>query len=365
MIAYEELSKVNAPYFSELEDTFRKVLRGGWYILGQEVANFEKEWSEYLGDGECIGVASGLDALQLTLEAWDFPEGSEIIIPSNSYIAGFLAIIRAGLVPVPVEPDFHSCNLNPDLIEAALSEKTRAIMPVHMYGKVSAMGPLLKLARDHNLKILEDCAQAHGATWQGQKAGTFGDAAAFSFYPTKNLGALGDGGAIVTRDPDLADKLRKMRNYGSSVKYYNDINGANSRLDELQAAFLRIKLKSLEHLTQHKRLLAQHYLDGLKGDMILPQPEEGCLDVFHIFQIRVKNRDKIKEQLADMGIMTAIHYPVPPHKQAAMRGILKGPYPIAEEIHQTTLSLPVSAAHSIAEIKQVIQSVNTLCGGPH
>ena len=362
MIAYENLKLVNEVHFAELAGKFREVLESGWYILGQEVKTFERRWAEYLGVGEAIGVASGLDAIQLALEAWDLPEGSEVLIPSNSYIASFIAVKRAGLVPVGVEPDLHSCNLNPNLLEAALTPRTRVILPVHMYGKVSDMTSIMNFAHEHDLLVLEDCAQAHGAMLGGKKAGTFGHAAAFSFYPTKNLGCLGDGGAIVCSNKELAQKIRMIRNYGSSEKYVNRVPGANSRLDEIQAAFLNVKLDHLDQINRHKRELADIYFKMITGDVILPLRQDQYHDVFHIFQIRLKKRDDVKRKLLERGISTEIHYPIPPHQQQAMKGQLGDSYPVAEEIHQTVLSLPASVCHTASDIEIVANELNRIIG---
>lgn len=362
MIPYENLKLVNQSLFTEFTTKFKEVLESGWYILGNEVKSFESRWASYLGEGEVIGVASGLDALQLVLEAWDLPMNSEVLIPSNSYIATFIAVRRAGLNPIAVEPDLHSCNLDPAKLESALTNKTRVILPVHMYGKISDMNSIMRFANSHNLLVLEDCAQAHGAMLQGKKAGTFGHASAFSFYPTKNLGALGDAGAIVCKDHKLASKLRMIRNYGSAKKYVNEVPGANSRLDEFQAAFLNIKLDHLNAINSHKRRLANIYFDTIRGDMILPLKQEEYHDVYHIFQIRHKDREKVKKKLYEKNILTEIHYPIPPHHQKAMKGVLKHSYPISEELHQTVLSLPISLCHSESEVEHVANELNKISG---
>lgn len=359
MIPYENLALSNAPFFEELQSSFKKTLEKGWYILGDSVRIFEKEFAEYCGAKYFVGLASGLDALLLALKAYDFKPSSEVIVPSITYIATVLAILQAGLKPVLAEPDIRTYNVDPENIEKAVGPRTVAIMPVHLYGKLSDMEKTASVAATHGLKIIEDCAQAHGASYKGKKAGKFGAFGAFSFYPTKNLGALGDAGGVTTDDPELADKVRKLRNYGSSVKYYNELIGFNSRLDEVQAAFLSVKLKRLDEINAHKRTLARLYLENLKNDFIKPVTDPDYTDVYHIFNIRHPQRDRLRAYLLENGIGTDIHYPVPPHQQKAMRGILDdGEYPISEEIHRTTLSLPISFAHTEEDIHRVIEVMN-------
>ncbi|GAB4278764.1 MAG: DegT/DnrJ/EryC1/StrS family aminotransferase [Candidatus Rifleibacteriota bacterium] len=357
MIEYENLGKVNEKLFSQYENFFSDFLKSGWYILGKSVEKFENEFAEYLGCKHCVGVASGLDALVLSLDALDLPEDSEIIVPSNTYIATILSIIRAGMRPVLVEPDPATYNIDPGLIEAAITEKTRAIMVVHLYGKACEMQPIMSIAQKHNLMVIEDAAQAHGAAYKSKKTGTFG-IGCFSFYPTKNLGALGDAGAITTNDDRLADKLRSLRNYGSARKYYNDFIGFNSRLDEVQAGFLSIKLKVLDQINEHKRKLAKIYLENIDDRFIKPVVNKDFYDVFHIFNIRHEARDRLKDYLLENGIKTEIHYPLAPHKQKAMQGILTGSFPISEKIHETTLSLPISYFHSEQDIMKVCRILN-------
>jgi dTDP-4-amino-4,6-dideoxygalactose transaminase len=360
MIEYENLRKVNEPFFANFRQSFNETLESGWYILGKNVERFEQEFADYCGTSYCIGVASGLDALVISLKAFEFPLGAEVIVPSNTYIATILAIIQSGLKPVLAEPNLCTYNIDPARVEELITVSTVAIMPVHLYGKVSEMGPLLEIARRRGLKIIEDCAQAHGASLNGRKAGSFGDCAAFSFYPTKNLGALGDAGAVMTNDVDLAARIRALRNYGSSRKYYNDIVGMNSRLDEIQAAFLSVKLPALDRINRHKRHLAGLYHRNLRDDFILPSLQDGFFDVFHIFNIRHPRRDELKAYLAENGIQTEIHYPVPPHRQKALQGMfdVRAAYPLADEIHETTLSLPVSACHSEEDVARVISVIN-------
>jgi len=359
MIDYENLRKVNEPYFTEFKRVFNETLESGWYILGKNVERFEREFADYCGSSHCIGVASGLDALILSLKAFEFPAGSEVIVPSNTYIATILAILQSGLKPVLAEPDLRTYNIDPAGIEERITGKTVAIMVVHLYGKLCDMDSIMAIGRRHGLKIFEDCAQAHGASLKGRKAGTFGDCAAFSFYPTKNLGALGDAGAVVTSDSSIAEKIRMLRNYGSGKKYHNDMVGMNSRLDEIQAAFLSVKLPDLDRINRHKRVLADLYHQGLREDFIRPSLQDGFFDVYHIYNVRHERRDELKAYLAENGILTEIHYPVPPHRQKALLGMFAGSaFPLAEEIHATTLSLPISVCHSEEDIGRVITVMN-------
>lgn len=359
MIAYEDLKKVNQPFFEEYKKTFNETLESGWYILGNKVKEFEEAFASFCGIQNCIGLASGLDALMLALRCFNFPAGSEVIVPSNTYIATILSILQNNLQPVLVEPDIRTYNIDPAKIESSITSRTKAIMVVHLYGKSCDMDPILKIAKKYKLKVIEDCAQSHGATYKGKMTGTFGDFGAFSFYPTKNLGALGDSGAATTADPELALKMRALRNYGSQVKYVNEYIGYNSRLHEVQAAFLQVKLKYLDDITQHKRKLAEMYFSGLKDrGFILPVVEDDYQDVYHIFNIRHPERDKVREFLLKNDIKTEVHYPIPPHKQKAMQGIISGRFPISEEIHATTLSLPVSYGHTPEEIETVIDVLN-------
>jgi len=283
---------------------------------------------------------------------------SEIIVPSNTYIATILSILRNGNKPVLVEPDLKTYNIDPTRIEAAITKNTRAIMVVHLYGKPCDMDPIIEICKRHNLFLIEDCAQAHGAEYKGKKVGSFGDVAAFSFYPTKNLGCLGDGGALVTNNEEILIKVKMLRNYGSSKKYYNKYLGLNSRLDEIQAAFLRIKLKHLDDINSHKRKLAKTYLDGIDNNFIVPNVNPDFFDVYHIFNVRHTKRDELKDYLLSNCVKTEIHYPVPPHMQKAMISMNKLKFPISEAIHQTTLSLPISMFHSIKDIEQVIELLN-------
>ncbi|MGB4775165.1 MAG: DegT/DnrJ/EryC1/StrS family aminotransferase [Daejeonella sp.] len=358
MIEYENLKMLNASFIEAYKQSFAETLDSGWFILGKNVLNFEEQFADYCGSKHCIGLASGLDALILALKCLDLPSGSEVIVPSNTYIATILAIIQNGLKPVLVEPDISTYNINPLGIEEKITPQTSAIIVVHLYGKSCDMDPVLAIAKKHDLRVIEDCAQSHGATYKGKMTGTFGDFGAFSFYPTKNLGALGDAGAVITQNPEIADKMRTLRNYGSSIKYINDYVGTNSRLDEIQAGFLSIKLKVLDKINAHKRRLANLYMEGIKNDFIKPIVNSDYFDVYHIFNIRCAERDKLREFLLERNIKTEIHYPVAPHKQKALKDLIKGDYPISEEIHKTTLSLPISYFHTEKDIEEVIRIVN-------
>ena len=335
--AYRELQ-------SELDEACRRVLQSGWYILGEEVAAFESEFAAYCGARHCIGVANGLDALHLILRACDIGAGDEVIVPSNTFIATWLAVTHAGATPVPVEPDPRTYNLDPARIEAAITPRTRAIMPVHLYGQTADMQPILDIAEGHGLRVIEDAAQAQGAEYRGKRAGTFGDAAAFSFYPGKNLGAFGDAGAVTTNNDAIADELRILRNYGSQKKYYNERIGFNSRLDPIQAALLRVKLRALDRWNDRRRIVAARYAAGLAdSSLILPHVPQGIEPVWHLYVVQSNERDALQKQLGDAGIGTLIHYPVPPHLSAAYAAMdgRAGDFPIAEEMAGKVLSLPM------------------------
>ena len=359
MIEYENLKKLNQPFFESYKKIFEKTLESGWYILGENVSAFEEEFAAFTNVENCVGVASGLDALDLALRCFEFPKGSEIIVPANTYIATILAIIQNGLKPVLVEPNINTYNIDSDKIEERITEKTKGIMLVHLYGKCCNMDSILKISKKYNLKVIEDCAQSHGAKFKKRITGSFGDFGAHSFYPTKNLGALGDAGAVTTNNFELSEKIRALRNYGSKVKYRNDYVGCNSRLDEVQAGFLSIKLKKINKITEHKRKLAKLYLENLKTDFIKPVVENDYYDVYHIFNIRHSRRNELKEFLLKNEIKTEIHYPIPPHKQKALQGIIDGEYPISDEIHETTLSLPISYFHTEDDIYRVIECINS------
>jgi dTDP-4-amino-4,6-dideoxygalactose transaminase len=358
MIDYENLGKLNQPFFEAYRKKFDETLASGWYILGNNVASFEKEYAAYLGSKHCIGLASGLDALSLALRCFDFEPGMEVIVPSNTYIATILAIVQNGLTPVLVEPDIATYNIDPKRIEEKISARTCAIMVVHLYGKCCKMDDILAITQKHNLKLIEDCAQSHGAKYKNGVSGTFGDFGAHSFYPTKNLGALGDAGAATTENDSLAEKMRGLRNYGSKVKYVNEYVGFNSRLDEIQAGFLSVKLEALGRITEHKRMLAGLYHEQLKNDFIKPVVDSDYFDVYHIYNIRHPKRDALRAYLLDNEIKTEIHYPISPVKQKAMEGIIKGEFPVSEEIHATTLSLPVSFYHTAQDVEKVITVLN-------
>lgn len=361
-IPFLDLKAVNADLRSELLAACEKVVDSGWYVLGQEVSAFEREFAEYCGAAHCVGVASGLDALSLSLRAMEIGPGDEVIVPSNTYIATWLAVTHVGARPVPVEPDVTTFNIDPMLIEAAITPRTRAIMPVHLYGQPANLDPVLAIARRHGLRVLEDAAQAHGARYRGQRIGCHGDAVAWSFYPGKNLGALGDGGAITTNDPAMAEKLRELRNYGSKVKYHNDAIGYNSRLDELQAALLRVKLPCLDAANQHRAEIARQYRAGLSGlDLVLPGVPDHADPVWHLFVIRHAKRDALAHRLHESGVSTMIHYPVAPHLQPAYAflGHGKGAFPLSEALHQSVLSLPIGPAQSLADTGKIIDAITT------
>lgn len=362
MIEYENLKLANLKLFERYKQVFSSILESGWFILGKRVEEFEEAFAEYIGTKYCIGVGSGLDALTIAIHACDFPKDTEIIVPSNTYIATILAVVRNGFRPVLVEPDIRTYNIDPNKIEEKITKKTRAIIVVHLYGKPCDMDPIMEIANRYNLVVIEDAAQAHGAKYKGRRVGSFG-IGCFSFYPTKNLGALGDGGAITTNDENLAKKIRALRNYGSSVKYQNEFIGYNSRLDEIQAGFLLEKLKILDDIINHKRKLASIYNKYLDDRYIKPVVHPDFFDVYHIYNIRHKERDKLRQYLLDNGIKTEIHYPIPPHKQKALKGIIEGDYPISTEIHNTTLSLPISYFHTEEDILKVCEVMNKWISG--
>jgi dTDP-4-amino-4,6-dideoxygalactose transaminase len=357
MIEYENLALSNAAYLNEMEAAASRVIRSGWYVLGQEVSSFESEFAAYVGTKHCIGVANGLDALILSIEALNLPKGSEILVASNTYIATILAILRAGHKPILVEPDPATFNIDPAQLKQALTKQTKGVCVTHLYGKACRMDAICAFANEHGLKVIEDCAQSHGAKLGDRQTGTFGDAGCFSFYPTKNLGAIGEAGAITTDNDELADKLRHLRNYGSKIKYVNEYIGVNSRLHELQAAFLRVKLRHLTSMTLHKRALAHVYFDNLPSWLNMPLQRADEYDVFHIFAIKYAERDALRQYLLEHEIKTEIHYPIAPHRQKAMQGILSGEYPIADALHAQELSLPVSYGHTIEQILQVCRAI--------
>lgn len=363
MIPFLDLQSINAKYRAELIDACTRVIDSGWYIGGNELSQLEQEFAAYCGSAHCIGVANGLDALILTLRAWlelgRLQPGDEVIVPANTYIASILAISANGLTPVLVEPDAASFNLCPVNARAAITGKTRAILPVHLYGQLADMPAIMALAHEYGLLVLEDGAQAHGASIDGKKAGSWGDAAGFSFYPGKNLGALGDAGAITTHDADLAQTLRALRNYGSHEKYKNLFKGVNSRLDEIQAAILRIKLSKLEQDTQHRRSIADIYLKNVQSPAVqLPQVVKAEQHVWHLFVIRTRQRAALQQHLAAQAIQTLIHYPIPPHQQQAYQEWNGRSYPLTEAMHQEVLSLPMGPTMTEDEALKVAAAVN-------
>ena len=357
MILYENLQKLNQEFIPEFESKLPEFWKKGWYILGEKVNNFETNFAKYNNSKFCLGVANGLDALYLGLKVFEFPGKSEVIVPSNTYIATILSIINAGLTPVLVEPNIDDYLINVSRIENFINDKTVAIMPVHLYGKLCDMNKIAELATKYNLKVIEDCAQAHGASYNNTKAGAFGDIGAFSFYPTKNLGALGDGGAITTNSEEIYVKLKALRNYGSEKKYYNKYIGINSRLDEIQALFLTIKLQKLDKINLHKFKLASIYNEKINNPHII-KPLHSEENVYHIYPIRTVLRNELKEYLLSNNIQSEIHYPLAPHKQEGYKNILTGNYPISEEIHTTILSLPISYANTTSEIEYVCEVIN-------
>ena len=345
----------------KLRNAFERVYSSSWYIEGKEDEAFEKSFAHYCSTKYCVGVGNGLDALYLSLKALGIKEGDEIIVPSNTYIATALAITYAQAIPVFVEPDINTFNIDPAKIEVAITNKTRAIMPVHLYGQACDMDSIMEIAKKHNLFVIEDCAQAHGATYKGKTIGSFGDAAGFSFYPGKNLGALGDAGAMVTNNEDIAKRVRALGNYGSDYKYHHIMKGNNSRLDELQAAFLSAKLPHLNKVNITRRNIAQNYLAKIENpEVVLPYVPEYADPVWHIFAIRCKRRDELERFLNDAGIGTNKHYPIPMHLQECYKdlGFHKGDFPIAEEISATELSIPMYYGMTDAEINYVIDKVN-------
>lgn len=349
----------------ELHAAFERVLDSSWYIEGQEDATFEKNFADYCGVENCVGVGNGLDALMLTLKALGVGSGDEVIVPSNTYIATALAVSYVGATPVFVEPLMSTYNLDPDRIEDKITEKTRAIIPVHLYGQSCDMDPILTIALSHGLSVIEDCAQAHGATYKGRKVGTFGCAGCFSFYPGKNLGALGDAGAVITNDYDLAKRIRALGNYGSDYKYHHIYMGNNSRLDELQAAFLSAKLPLLDKVNAFRNMVAEYYLNGIKNDsVILPIVSADNYHVWHLFAVRSEHRDELERFLNEAGIGTNKHYPIPIHLQECYKdlGFKDGDFPVAEEISRTELSLPMYYGMTDEEIQFVIDSVNGFKG---
>ena len=370
MILFLDLKKINLQYQDELKEAFDRVLNSGWYILGEEVEKLEEEFAKYCGTKYALGVGSGLDALKLIIRGYKelgiFREGDEIIVPANTYIASVLAVSEEGLKPVLVEPKIDTFLIDPSKIEEKITNNTKAIMVVHLYGQTCEMDKIWQIAKKYHLKIIEDSAQAHGAEykwksengkWETKRAGNLGDASGFSFYPGKNLGALGDGGAVTTNDKKLAEVIKALRNYGSHKKYEILYKGYNSRLDEIQAAFLRVKLKYLDEVIKKRKMVAEYYLENIKNDKII-LPKIITDSVWHLFVIRCKKRDKLQQYLLENEIQTLIHYPIPPHKQKAYKEWNNLSLPITEQIHNEVLSLPISEAMGDSKIAEVIKVIN-------
>ena len=364
MIKFLDLKKINLQHKIELTEAFSRVLDSGWYIMGTELKQFESQFANYCGTKHAIGVANGLDALILIIRAYKelglINDGDEILVPSNTYIASILAISANNLIPILIEPNLETFNMDPSLIQAKITSKTKAILPVHLYGQLCDMEAINSIAKTNNLKVIEDCAQAHGAVINKKKAGDWGDAAGFSFYPGKNLGALGDGGAITTNDDELAATIRTLLNYGSKVKYQNIYKGVNSRLDELQAALLGVKLKHLDIETDIKRNIANRYrTEIINKRIVLPKVVNPLAHVWHLFVVRVKDRKDFQSYLTANNIQTVIHYPIPPHRQEAYKELNGKSFPISELIHETVISLPLSSVMENSEVKRIIDLVNS------
>lgn len=351
---------LKAPYLElkqELDEAIARVVSSGWFICGSEVDQFEEEYAAYCDSDHAVGVANGLDALHLVLRAMDVGPGDEVIVPSNTYIATWLAVSQCGATPVPVEPDERTFNINLAGIEAAITSRTKVILPVHLYGQPADMDPILVIARRNGLLVLEDGAQAHGARYKGQRVGAHGDAVAWSFYPGKNLGAMGDGGAVTTNNPQIADRIRVLPNYGSRVKYVNEVLGYNSRLDPLQAAILRVKLAHLDEWNSRRNAIAQQYQKGLAGSVLtLPYVPEWAEPVWHLYVVEHPKRDALQKSLVDMGVGLLIHYPIPPHRQQAyvQAGFERQTFPLAERMANEVLSLPMGPHMSEAQVSQVV-----------
>lgn len=363
-VPFLDLERIHKPLELEIIDAFKRVCKSNKYILDEEVEKFESEFALYCGTNYCALVGNGLDALHLIFKAYDIGDGDEVIIPSNTFIATALAVNYAGAVPVLVEPNKSTYNIDTALIESSITSKTKAIMPVHLYGQPADMDPLIKISKKYNLKIIEDAAQAHGATYKGKKVGSLGDAAAFSFYPGKNLGALGDGGAVVSDDFDLIKKVKLIRNYGSDHKYYHSVKGFNSRLDEIQAAILSTKLKYLDIWNEERRNIAEKYSNCLQGkDLLTPYVPTDVVPVWHQYVIRHHKRDALQDYLKNKGIETLIHYPVPIHKQIAYKeyASLKDHFCLTETLANTILSIPIYPGLKDSEIETVSKAINDFC----
>lgn len=363
-IPFLDLGKAYKELKTDLDSAYQRVMNSGWYILGEEVDAFEAEFAEYCGAKYCVGVGNGLDALNLILRAYGIGPGDEVIVPSHTFIATWLAVTHAGALPVPVEtPDDCTYTISPDLIEAAITSRTKAIIPVHLYGRPADMGPIIQIASKRGLKVIEDAAQAHGARYHGRRTGGLGDAAAFSFYPGKNLGAFGDAGAITTNDGELAGKLRSLRNYGSSAKYVHDMIGLNTRLDPLQAAMLRVKLRYLDEWNERRVSLAESYRQLLSSaNVLLPDVSPGFESVYHLFVVRTSLRERLQAELKGAGIETLIHYPIPPHKQLAYCSLQNVFLPVAERLTAEILSLPMGPHLSREDVEVVAHHVTRIVG---
>ncbi len=356
-IPFLDLKPLYAEIRPELDAAYREVMESGWYVLGAQVAAFEQEYAAYCGAAHCVGVGNGLEALELCLYAFDIGAGDEVIVPSNTYIATWLAVSAVGAKPIPVEPDPRTFNIDPERIEAAITKRTKAIMPVHLYGQPADMDPIMAIAERHGLKVIEDCAQAQGATYKGKRVGALGHAAGVSFFPTKNLGAFGDAGAITTNDAVVADRIRVRRNYGSRVKYYNETKGINSRLDEMQAAFLRVKLRHLDRWNEQRRERAAQYAQALQkmAHVQAPHVPQWASPVWHLYVVRADDRKRLSDGLDRNGIGWMVHYPLPPHLQKAYAeyGLAKGALPLAEDMADHVLSLPMYPQIAPADIDAV------------
>ena len=359
MISFLDLEKVNNRFRQEIDMRIKDILDRGWYLQGEENEKFCQNFASYCGSKYALGVGNGLDALRLIIKAYGFGKGDEIIVPANTYIATILAITDNGCTPILVEPDINTYNINPDLIEAAITPRTKAIMVVHLYGQAVEMEKIWKIARKHDLKVFEDSAQAHGAKYQGRMTGNLSDAAAFSFYPGKNLGCLGDGGAITTNDEGIYQKVKALANYGSDRKYHHIYKGLNSRLDEIQAAILDIKLPYLDADNKRRREISTYYRNNINNPLIiLPKTYDEEAHVWHVFAVRTKERDRFQEYLRSKGVQTIIHYPTPPHKQEAYKEWNNRSYPITEQIHKEIISLPISPVMTDDEVVELVRIVN-------
>ena len=361
MIPFLDLKAGYLELKADLDAAYSRVMNSGWFVLGEEVQLFESEFAEYCGAGYCLGVGNGLDALTLILKGYEIGPGDEVIVPANTYIATLLAITYAGATPVLAEPDPGTLNLCAKSASRVISSRTRAIMAVHLYGQPADIDPLKELAAQHNLKLIEDAAQAHGAKYKNVKAGSLGDAAGFSFYPGKNLGGFGDGGAVVTNDSELADKVELLRNYGSKTKYHHEVQGVNSRLDELQAAFLRVKLAKLDEWNHRRNVVASKYLKGIDWSHFRPVLQlENTASSWHLFPILSNQRESLQSYLSELGIMTGIHYPIPPYEQPAYASLKlsSDEFPVTQQSHESVLSLPIGPHLSDEDVEFIIQALN-------